>query len=121
MITMKNAIRAALLNDPTLLGLLGGKRVHTIRAPDATVYPRITFFEMINNDVNYADDTAYSSRLVYQVDVWSKENPDPIAVEVDRILKNIGLFRNGGADLYEDDLKVYHRALRYGIIKEVSG
>lgn len=120
MITMKNTIRTALAGDSALVNLLGGQRVYAIRAPDADEYPRITFFEMTNFDANHADDRAYSSRMVYQVDVWSTNNPDPIAAEVDRVMKLIGFARVSGADLYEDDLQVYHRALRYGILKEVE-
>lgn len=121
MITAKNAIRTALINDDALVKLLEGQRVYAIRAPNADEYPRITFFEMTNFDKNYADDRAYSSRMVYQVDVWSKGNPDPIAIEVDRVMKLIGFGRTAGADLYESDIQVYHRALRYGILKEVEG
>lgn len=120
MITMKNAIRTALINDTALIKLLGGPYVWPQRAQDATQYPRITFFEMTNFDKDYADDQAYSSRMVYQVDVWSKNNPDPIAIEVDRVMKSISFARVSGADLYEDDIQVYHRALRYGILKEVE-
>lgn len=121
MITMKSAIRTALINEDALVKLLGGQRVYAVRAPDANEYPRITFFEITNFDANYADDAAYSSRMVYQMDIWSKENPDPVAVEVDRVMKSIGFSRAGGADFYEDDTQVFHRALRYGITKEVDG
>jgi hypothetical protein len=121
MITMKKAIRTALINDDALVNLLGGQYVWPQRAPDANQYPRITFFEMTNFDANHADDQAYSSRMVYQIDVWSKNNPDPIAIEVDRVMKSISFSRAGAADLYEDDVQVYHRALRYGITKEVEG
>lgn len=120
MITMKSTIRTALTNDAALVKLLGGQRVYAVKAPDANVYPRITYFEMTNFDRNYADDQAFSSRMVYQVDIWSKGNPDPIALEVDRVMKTIGFARVGGADLYENDVQVYHRALRYGILKEVE-
>jgi hypothetical protein len=119
MITMKSTIKTTLTSDTTLTKALGGPRVYAVSAPDADEYPRITFFEITNFDANYADDAAYSSRILYQVDIWSKSNPDPIAVEVDRIMKSIGFARTGGADLFEDDTQVYHRALRYGILKEV--
>lgn len=121
MITMKSAIRTALINEDALVKLLGGQRVYAVRAPDANEYPRITYFEMTNFDANHADDQVYSSRMVYQMDIWSKENPDPVAVEVDRVMKSIGFSRAGGADFYEDDTQVFHRALRYGITKEVDG
>ncbi|NMA24751.1 MAG: hypothetical protein GX936_03690, partial [Clostridiales bacterium] len=67
MITMKSAIKTALTSDTTLTGKLGGSRVYAVRAPDADEYPRITFFEITNFDANYADDAAYSSRMLYQV------------------------------------------------------
>lgn len=121
MITMKSAIKTALTSDTTLTEKLGGSRVYAVKAPNADEYPRITFFEITNFDANYADDAAYSSRMVYQMDIWSKENPDPVAVEVDRVMKSIGFSRAGGADFYEDDTQVFHRALRYGITKEVDG
>lgn len=121
MITMKSAIRTALINDAALVKLLGSPRAYAVKAPDANEYPRITFFEMTSFDANHADDQAYSSRMVYQVDIWSKGNPDPIAVEVDRLMKSIGFARVSGADLYDEDVQVYHRALRYGILKEVEG
>ena len=120
MITMKSAIYSALTGDTTIINKLGGPRVYAIRAPDASEYPRITYFEYTNIDANHADDVAYSSRMAYQIDVWSKTNPDPIAVEVDKVMKSIGFARVGGADLYEDDIQVFHRALRYGIHKEVG-
>ncbi|MCK9327264.1 MAG: hypothetical protein M0P69_17360 [Bacteroidales bacterium] len=120
MITMKSSIKTALLSAE-IIKLLQGARVYAVKAPRAEEYPRITFFEMVNFDENYADDTSYSSRLVYQVDIWSKANPDPIAVEVDKEMKSIGFTRIAGADLYENDTQVYHRALRYGIHKEVGG
>lgn len=120
MITMKSTIKNALTNDSTLINKLNGhSSIYAVHAPDADEYPRITYFEMTNLDANHADDAAYSSRLVYQVDVWSKTNPDAIAVEVDRLMKSIGFFRIGGADLYEDGTQVYHKALRFGIVKEV--
>jgi hypothetical protein len=120
MITMKSAIRTALINDPAVIALLKNEpRVYAVKAPNADEYPRISFFEITNHDANHADDKAYSARMLYQVDVWSKGNPDPVAVEVDRVLKSIGFARVGGADLYEDDTQVFHRALRYGILKEV--
>jgi hypothetical protein len=94
--------------------------VYATKAPTANEYPRITYNEIANYDANYADDRAYSSRILYQIDVWSKTNPDPLVAEVDKVLKSIGFARSAGADLYEDDVQVYHRALRYGITKEVD-
>ena len=120
MITMKSAISTALKGDTAITGALGGERIYAVNAPNANEYPRITYFEITNFDANHADDAAYSARMLYQIDVWSKGNPDPIAVEVDRVMKSIGFVRTGGTDFYEKDVQVYHRALRYEIIAEVD-
>ena len=69
MITMKSTIKTTLTSDTTLTKALGGPRVYAVSAPDADEYPRITFFEITNFDANYADDAAYSSRILYQVDI----------------------------------------------------
>lgn len=117
MISLKDTILAALIGDVTLVTLLGGSNVYAIYDP-TNQFPRITFFEVVNKDADSADDEVYSSRLIYQVDVWAKSNPDPIARETDRIMKSIGFSRTGGADLYERDTQVHHKALRYSILKE---
>lgn len=118
MISLKGAITTALISDSVLVTLLGGEFAYPVPAPDASQFPRITFFEVVNIDADSADDEVYSSRLIYQVDVWAKSNPDPIAREVDRIMKSIGFSRSGGADLYEQETQVHHKALRFSILKE---
>lgn len=118
MISLKGDITTALIDDATIKTLLCGERVYPLGTAPATQYPRITFFEVVNADADSADDAVYSSRLIYQIDVWAKGNPDPIAREVDRVMKSIGFSRNGGADLYENDTKVYHKSLRYAILAE---
>ena len=120
MLDCKAEIRNALLANAELVAALGGPHVYAVHAPQ-THDAYITFFELTNYDVAFADDAPYGSSLSFQIDIWSKGNPRPIATEVDRAMKALGFVRIGTADLYEDDTKQYHRALRYRALKEDLG
>jgi len=121
-ISLKGTIIDALNNDAAIKTLLKGQHVYPLGTAPATQYPRIVVWEVVNIDADSADDTVYSSRMIYQVDVFAKSNPEPIAREVDRVMKQIGFSRNGGADDYDEDAKVFFKALRYAIlVEEVTG
>lgn len=119
MIDLKPVIYRALTGDEELVSLLGGPHVYQLTAPDATVYPRITFFELNNLDSDYADDTPMSARVSVQVDVWSKGNYSAIVQRVNELMESIGFVRYYSTDLYETDTGVYHKALRYQAVREV--
>lgn len=119
MIDLKSQVYQVLANDQELITLLGGKRVYQIAASDATVYPRVTFFELDNVDADYADDAPMSARVSIQVDVWSKGNYSAIVQRVNELMESIGFVRYYSTDLYETDTGVYHKALRYQAVREV--
>ncbi|WP_067924876.1 DUF3168 domain-containing protein [Alicyclobacillus shizuokensis] len=119
MIDVKPEVYQTLVSDDQLTSLLGGKHVYQITAPDATVFPRITFFEVNNLDANYANDGPTSARVSLQVDVWSKTNYSAIVQRVNEVMESLGFIRYYSTDLYEPDTSVYHKALRYQISKEV--
>ncbi|PHA00941.1 hypothetical protein COE51_06420 [Bacillus pseudomycoides] len=111
---LNKEILQALGNNQELVSLLGGKRIgHLIFTGDKN-NPYITFSEVNNQDGDFADDQAYNSDLLYQIDIWSK-NPITIKYkkEVDRVMKSIGFSRFSTADLYEEDTKIYHYGMRY--------
>lgn len=107
-----------LINDTALTSLVGkdkdgNHKIYQLSAPYADAYPRITFFEVVNQDEEFADDEVLSSLVSVQIDVWSKGSTSAISKEIDRIMKSEGWRRTSGPDFYEDDTKVYHKALRY--------
>lgn len=110
---IKTGIRTALLNNAALVSLLGGQRVYQLAAPDATEFPRITFFEVDNRDAAFADDQAIMADVIVQIDIWSKGSTSALAGEVDKTMKAQGWSRTSAPDLYEEDTKVYHKAARY--------
>jgi hypothetical protein len=110
---VKTEIREALIANSQLIALLGGQRIYQLAAPNAEEYPRITFFEIDNRDIAFADDVAYASEVPIQIDVWSKGSTSAIAGEVDKTMKSLDWARTSAPDFYEPDTKIYHKALRY--------
>lgn len=114
MIDIKPTVYDALIANTALVSLLGsGIRITQLVAPDATVFPRITFFELSNIDSLYLDDTAFASEIGLQIDIWSKASTSAIAAQVDISMKSLGFKRMSSQDFYESDTKIFHKALRY--------
>lgn len=119
MINIKPDIKQALESNSALVSLLDGTHIYQIVAPSDAPLPRVTFFEMINFDSEFADDKPIASEIHIQIDVWSNGNTSAIAEEVDNSLKSIGMTRYYAIDLYEYDTRIYHKSMRYVITKEI--
>ncbi|MNB67229.1 hypothetical protein D3C81_309340 [compost metagenome] len=120
MINLIPEVAAALRGSTNLLTLLGGDRIyrHIVPADKQDVFPRVTFFELSNFDSRYAEDQADASEIHFQVDVWSKAaSTAELGSAVDEAMKGAGFGRYSGADLYEEDTKIYHKALRYRTVR----
>ena len=120
MINIKPDVLSALKNDNALTLLLGGQRIYQLEAPNATEFPRITFFEYSNIGLIYADDAEQLSEIYFQLDVFCRNtSTSDIAISVDRVMTSIGFFRVSANDLYEDleAMKIYHKAMRYVVTK----
>lgn len=121
MINLKQEIYQALSSDSTLLSLLGGNRIYQIKAPDATEYPRVTFFELMNIASEFADDAEIQSNISFQVSVWTLNSSylASIGNRIDQIMKGLDFRRNFSMDIYEDETKVFHRPMRFITSREV--
>ncbi len=84
--------------DTQLLTLLGGKvptkkwqRIYNSPvAPIADEFPRVTMFEVINDDAEPADDEPQYSDINIRIDVWLKDirNLFTICKRIKQVLKN---------------------------------
>lgn len=120
MIDIKPTVLTALNANAALVSLLGpGIRITQLVALDAAIFPRITFYELTNTDNDYANDTAVSSDIGLQIDIWSKGSTSAIAEQVDITMKSLNFKRMNGADFYESDTYIYHKAMRYEAIIEL--
>ncbi len=119
MINLKPQIKNALESNDLLITLLSGPRIYQLKAPDADEFPRITFFEFDNFGSLFADDAEASSEIHIQIDIWSKESTSAISDEIDNTMKKLDFARTSAVDLYEEDTKVFHKAMRYSTIVEI--
>ncbi|MCS1351148.1 DUF3168 domain-containing protein [Mechercharimyces sp. CAU 1602] len=114
MMDVQAIVYGALRNNDALLTLLGGDRIEYLKS-EQNDFPYITYFFMNQTEGDYLDDEAVSEEVSMQVSIWVKNKGDeqPIAVEVDRTMKVLGLKRTLAMDLFEDDTQVIHKLLRY--------
>lgn len=119
MIDLVPEVAAVLRNRAELIQLLGGDFIwrHDVPEDYEEQFPRITFFEMSNFDNRYVEDAADSSEIHFQIDIWHKSATAKIGTQVDAAMKEAGFARYSGADLFEEDTKIYHKALRYRTVR----
>lgn len=94
------------------------------RAPDKdkNLFPRITMFEMLNNDSEYADDSAIMNTVIARLDIWSKQNnlfelskAVKETLETDSLMCRVELQN----DMYESDTNIYHKPINVTLKMEV--
>ena len=97
---------------------------NTPRAPDKdkNLFPRITMFEMLNNDSEYADDSAIMNTVIVRLDIWSKQNNlfelskvVKETLETDFLMCRVEL----QSDMYESDTNIYHKPINVTLKMEV--
>jgi len=120
MIDLMADILNSLRSDQQLVELLGGSYIWEIEAVYPDQFPRITVFEIDNDDANYAEDAPTAARLYYQVDIWDTKPRRDIAHVVDVLMKSTGFFRIGAQTLYENDTKIVHHVLKYTITQSLE-
>lgn len=119
MIIMDSDVKSALLADTELISLLGGDYVWNTVAGDDTKFPRVIYTELNNLDADFEDDVPTRGEIYYQLDVFSKGSTSAIAQRVESVMASLNFYRYSSANLYEKDVKVYHRAMRYKTKKQI--
>lgn len=117
MINLKPDVVSALKNDATLTGLLGGPRIYFQVAPNPDEFPRITYYEQDNRPALYGDTQELGSEITFVVDIWAKASTTAIADAVNRVMVGLGFVREFAGDLYEQDTGVFHKHMRYRILR----
>jgi hypothetical protein len=77
----------------------------------------ITFFTYLDKPEQHADDEELVTGHYVQVDVWSKGDYTKLVKTVHQKMLDAGFIKQSFYDLYEDDVKIYHKAMRF--FKEV--
>lgn len=117
MINLKPDVVLALKNDAELVSLLGGPRIYFQVAPNPDEFPRVTYYEQDNRPSLWGDNRELGSEITFVVDIWAKASTTAIADAVDRVMASLGFVREFAGDLYEQDTQVYHKAMRYRILR----
>ena len=71
----------------------------------------ITFHEYLVSGEEYEDDVESLTVHYIQVDIWSKDDYTDIVKNVKQLLLNVGFKRLNEIDLYEEEIKIYHKGL----------
>lgn len=77
----------------------------------------IRFFYLPQDQFSANDDERYTIYYV-QVDVFSPGNLIDLSSQVKKAMKDSGFRKNYEVDQYEDDTKLFHKVLRFYIIRE---
>lgn len=132
---MQNAVNLIfniLNNDSTLITLLGNtktvsgqqwNRIYQIpNAPYPEELPRITMFEVINDDAVSADNKPLFSDINIRIDIWLKEYQNLFAItkRVKKIITDNFKMRRFQIieTLFESDTKVYHKPINIYLLLE---
>lgn len=74
----------------------------------------ITFFEYAEPSEQFADGKETIRGHYIQVDIWSKSNYSDIQKQIEKLLDSAGFIRRApGPEMYEEETKIFHKALRY--------
>lgn len=102
------------LSDPKLINLLGDKKVYFLHA----ISPKTPYLEYQVIDEygeEYSEGKEDYTSYSIQLDIFSNRNYGEIEKVLKKLMNEAKFTRTGGADLYEDKTKLYHKALRFSI------
>lgn len=122
MIDLKPSITKALRGSQTIAKLVGKDSAGLVKVYPETVpvydkgpvtVPYITFFELTNFEAVHADDAEIESEAHFHIDIWTKGNTGPIAIEVDKVMKELGFRRTSAGDRYDSGTATYRKIMKY--------
>lgn len=101
------------INSKVITALSGLGIPVSFQTYSGTADTYITFFCYLETGELYSDDVQQGTGYYIQVDVWSKGNYSTIVKQVKSAMKQAGFSFLSAYDLYEEDVKVYHKVLRF--------
>ena len=81
-------------------------------------YPRVCFFEYLEQPELFGDGEEEARGHYVQVDIFSKGDATKLIDDVMSRMEAAGFEYLSSEDLYEDDTQTYHRAIRYYYLEE---
>lgn len=118
---MKTKLREDLA-DSRITSLVGNN-IYFLHKDESIKTDTYIEYEIISEKYeDYCGNDNLAIDYIFQVDIFSKGNYEPIEKIIKEILKEKDYKFSNGADLYENDTKLYHKAMRfnYKLIKNES-
>ncbi|MDQ7095944.1 hypothetical protein REC12_20325 [Desulfosporosinus sp. PR] len=73
----------------------------------------ITFFCYNEQGEAWAENDEIATGYYVQVDIWSKSDYSTLEEQVLGAMQDAGFYRKTSQDFYEEDTKIYHKAMRF--------
>lgn len=100
------------LSDTEITNLLPDKKVYFLHA-ESPNKPYIEYEIYDENGEVWAENKEIATNYYVQIDIFSLGDYTGIENKVKEKLINQGFKRSMAADLYEEDTKLYHKAIRF--------
>jgi uncharacterized protein (DUF302 family) len=78
----------------------------------------ITFHEYMTLGEGYEEDEETLTGHYVQIDLWSKSDYIELVEKIRSAVLSAGFKRLNEIDLYEEDTKIYHKAIRFYYLEE---
>lgn len=111
MLNPKQYVKSILM-DQEIINLTGDKTVHFIHAV-SPVTPYIEYLFYDENGAAWEEGKEISADYYLQVDIFSQGNYTNLENKIKEKLISAGFERDMAADMYEDDTKLFHKAMRF--------
>ncbi|WP_243124919.1 hypothetical protein [Clostridium cuniculi] len=79
----------------------------------------ITFCELSDRSNDFSDDEEENIVHTIQVDIWSEKDEWQLKKEVKKLMLQNDFGYIDGANSFETDTKIHHKALRFNYLEEV--
>lgn len=113
---MKSILRKDLMD--TRITSLVGTDIYFLHKPEEKQVETYIEYEIIRKEYDdYCANDNLSENYLIQVDIFSKGNYDNLEKVIEEVLKEKDYRFVQSADMYEEDTKLYHKAMRFNYKK----
>lgn len=111
MFNIKSFLRQT-LSDPEVINLTADKKVYFLHASNPkTPYVEYEIYDEFGEE--WAENIEVATSYYVQVDIFSYEDYTEIENKVKEKMISADFQRTMAADMYEEDTKLYHKAMRF--------
>lgn len=102
-----------ILGDAEITNLTANKKVYFLHADEEVKTPYIEYEVIDEQGEEWAENKEIATTYYVQVDIFSKTNYTEIEGKIKEKMLNAGFERSMCADLYEQDIGLHHKAMRF--------